>query len=309
MYHIQKSANTDLVLESGTKAIANYALAGSTITSLTLPSGFYSMYPLSMAGCYSLTEVNGNGLSSIKYLGYVFEDEDDFWTSDIPQQNYTYANFNVSSFGCFRLCLNLETIDMTKAVNLKTLGSYCFSDCKKLKNMTNGETYKFYKTSNGVINNTPIDQRSTEVMDLSNCLKLRNVGRGTFRRCPSLKYVIFPNSTNYDGTRESEMNFVYKDEYDGTSELFEGSDPTAIMIGETAFQAYENNNALNASQHYKTGIFSTKVPYYFANSSSDLDLGHGSLKYWAFKNKEQHEYILFDTLAEARAYFNIIENA
>ncbi len=80
------------------------------------------------------------------------------------------------------------------------------------------------------------------------------------------------------------------------------------MIGETAFQAYANNNALNASQHYEIGYLGSKNPYYFANSLSDLDTEHSSLKYWTFKggSKETREYILFETLAEARAYFRNI---
>lgn len=309
LYQQQNNANTELVIEAGTKAIGNLAISGCNITKLTLPAGLINIYPLGISGCFNLTEINGEGLESLEQLGYGYEDVDDFWTSDMPMDNYNFDNFSKSTFGGTRLLPNLRTMDMTKLYNLKSIGPYSFSDLKSLENMTNGVVYKFYKTTNGVINATPTESRSDYVMDLTNSTKLRRISRGAFRRENTLRYVIFPNSTNYDGTRESQMTFYYQGGGDSSSEMFPNTDKlNTIMIGETAFQAYANNNALNASKHYEIGYLGSKNPYYFANSLSDLDTEHSSLKYWTFKggSKETREYILFETLAEARAYFRNI---
>ena len=218
--------------------------------------------------------------------------------------------------------------------SLKRIGPDAFNNCTSLSNMANSAAYNFIKIDSG--GTTVVDSnKTTGVLDLSDCTNLRVMDKSCFSNCSTINYAILPNTTGADHTSESEFYFGKNPDADfntGTAKVFD--DSTRVLFGETFYQVAYQRNVGFTTNHYpkealNTGGFNadfTKLKYFYRyhyvhtdqtqeiggvtynqNVVDYANVGGGSdtmMGYWDYYNGN---YYLFVGPAGAQAYYNFRE--
>ena len=253
------------------------------------------------------------------------DEYDEVWNKTIGEHfnNVDYRDYAweprgliSSSFGSFQNCNNLTTINFKTMTDLVKIGHSAFNNCGKLLNMSGNVSYvyKQYNASNNT--STEITGRTANtqnVLDLSDCSKLRSINKDAFANCGTIKYLHLPDNRN--GASESTLHIGFDPEapFNDNSKgaIISNTKATRILVGETALYAHhdfgKNNNAQN---HYAANCFGTvgsgtndnKVYYYCGNTDDIPSEDATSIKYWT-KNGSG-EYILFNNANDARTYFD-----
>lgn len=307
-------------IKQGTTVIAPQAFYNSNARKFNFPSSLHTIYGQAFNKSYIL-EATGD-LSGLKYISCPTGDEsteaysvnNEAYKSSILwglSEKYTsYSNDSMYSYGAFRGCGALATMNFSSMSSLIGVGKNAFDGCNALVNCTTagvGYTYK-QCDSNGTLSldSSTSENLTSTIIDLRESRNLRQVLYSAFGSCGKIKYFHLPNTVNGNFNVESNMKMTDK---------FSGVATMQIFVGETATQASSTQTSLNASSHYTATTWSsTKAVYYFASSSSDvIQSGADSLNYWTYgKNDDgtinKQVFIMMKTKAVANKYFETAAN-
>ena len=317
-----------LTIDEGTTAIAMRAVTHTNYTKITLPSTLKTIYGGAFQKNDAVTEIDGAGVSSVKYICTMLENDQQPF--DNAEEGLYFDNLDYrrikndanrvkfSRRDAFRGCSNLVKLNFRAMTSLKYLGTSAFADCKKLEDVAGGQTYTFYEcthstnTSSGgttTVNATATYSSSLGVLDLTNCTSLLSVAGGAFSSTDALKYVITPDTNpsvtrNANGVRigESRIKFGINGSEAATGSAFSGK---KIIVGETISQAWPGYNVgginNNIGSHYNSNSFSGNTVYYYAEYKSDVTQSAWTgVKYWT--KDGSGNYILFDNGYQAYDY-------
>ncbi len=343
---------------NGTKAIGFRAVTNTKYTGVVLPTGLTTIYGGGFQKNTALTSVTGDGLSTLKYISARSNEEVfdstartllelyDSTYNTLPFDYYDNSDFsgnrnevlnkiyNRAMNNAFRGCSALATIDFASMTSLKRIGVDAFNNCTSLSNMANSAAYNFIKIDSG--GTTTVDSnKTTGVLDLSNCTQLRVMDKSCFSGCSTINYAILPNTTGDNHISESSFYFGKNPDADfntGTAKVFD--DSTRVLFGETFYQvAYQRNVSFTTSHYPKealnTGGFNadfTKLKYFYRyhyvhtdqtqeiggvtynqNVVDYANVGGGSdtmMGYWDLYNGN---YYLFVGPSGAQAYYDFRE--
>lgn len=352
--------DSTFTVADGTKAIGFRAVTNTKYTGVTLPTGLTTIYGGGFQKNTSLTTVDGAGLSTLKYISARSTEEvfnstartllelydptyntlpfDYYDNSDFSGSNRTEVLnkiYNRAMNSAFKGCSALATIDFTSMTSLKRIGPEAFNNCTSLSNMANSAAYNFLKIdSDGTISNVDTN-KTTGVLDLSNCTQLRVMDKSCFNNCSTINYAILPNTTGDSHRTESEFYFGKNPDTDfntGTAKVF--ADGTRVLFGETFYQVAYQRNVGFTTNHYpkealNTGGFNSDFSklkyfyrYHYAHSDETEEIGGvtysknvtyyanvggGSdtmMGYWDYYNGN---YYLFVGPSGAQAYYDFRE--
>ena len=356
----QPSGNTGtFTVADGTKAIGFRAVANTNYTGVTLPTGLTTIYGGAFQKSASLATVSGAGLATLEYISarsetelfnstartllelydsnyntlpFDYYDNSDFSGSRTDALNKIY---NRAINSAFKGCTSLATIDFTSMTSLKKIGPEAFNGCSSLSNMANSAAYNFKKVnSDSTISDVDLN-KTTGVLDLSQCAQLRVMDKLCFKDCSTINYAILPNTTGSNHTSESQFYFGKNpnDNFNtGTDKVFHNN--TRVLFGETYYQVAYQRNVDFTKNHYPQGALNTslfdsdfsKLKYFYRyhyehttgtttiggvtydqNVIDYANIGGGSdtmMGYWDYYNGT---YYLFVGPAGAQAYYNFRE--
>ena len=322
------SPTLDLSTSSWTslKAIGPRALANTNYTSITLPSGLTTIYGAAFSSNTALTTVSG--FTGLKYIAAapqsgdtdVYNNDGNFDVSDYTEFNRpNYFNW-LAKFGAFANCTNLSTFDFTSCnSSLRKIGYGAFEGCTSLSSMTGGSTtYTYYRYSDYTnmttsdvedriaAQNAVKEEKTTNVLDLSEATNMTSIGRGAFKGCSSIKYAHLPilQSQNTGNTVATQAKFYMGMDLEDKASwysrrpangdnsrkpVFEGCEVAntgALLVGESAVYASPRSSTYLATKsligndidqydktqyeidRYPTAIMSSGKTYFYVRNDS-----------------------------------------
>lgn len=323
LYQPGGNASTALTIAAGTKAVGMRAVARSKFNGVTIPDGLTHIYGGGFQYSTELLSVtNGKDLQYISATKSTAAGDDtvEIYDDSLPFDNIDYRDSldgratPEARYGAFKNCTKLAEVDFVNMTDLRKIGVAAFSDCTALKKSSASKTYSYEvytKTGDTTEAFTPVSNGTNineGVLDLTNCTKLRMIGKQAFANCSSIKFAHLPNTTGENKNIQSKLYCSYDPDdtahsnSDITKACFTGSS-TAILIGEVPKQAspdYSGN--LSASTHYANDVFATNQRYYHITASSDVIEGVDTARYWT---KKDGKYILFETTTAAKHFFTM----
>ena len=321
---------TSFTVADDTAAIGLQACANTKYQTITFNSELVTIYGSGFARNTSLTTVNTT--PSVRYIGAMENiigsewDDDEYseiWDSSVNEHfdntDYHDAAYDPrelieTQFGAFYNCTKLVTMDFTTMTKLTKIGWAAFYNCKAMKKMAGNTQYVYKEYKNG--SSTTITGRSANnenVLDLSNCTRLRSIDISAFGECNSIKFIHLPD-TKQSGDTESNLHIGFDPETprskDDKFETYKGSiisdsKSIRILLKETASYASPDfGKAHNAPNHYASNCFGSKgnTIYYYIRVLADIPENSGSaIKYWT---RVGGVYYLINNETDAKAFLN-----
>lgn len=176
---------SSIALPSDSKyKVKNYAFGNSDIlTSISIPSGVYSIGKNAFDGCTNLISANiAGGVKNI---------EDFAFNGCTKLTHITFApKGELTSIGnyAFNNCTSLQ--DITLPVNVKTLGKYALNNCSKLKSFTTVENSKLQSIETYTFSGCG----SLQTLNLAQTSDLAKISEYAFKNCTALEGIIVPKN-------------------------------------------------------------------------------------------------------------------
>ena len=325
-----------LNIASNTKALGLMSCANTKFTTINLPEGLKAIYGGALSRNFNMTTITG--MEQVRYIASMEDplnqtnpewsdtEYDEIWDNSVGEhfnivdyRDYAWEpRGKISSlFGAFQNCNNLATINFKTMTDLVKIGNAAFSNCGKLKNMSGNVSYvyKQYNASSGT--STEITGRTNNnenVLDLSDCSKLRVINKSAFSDCASIKFIHLPDNRGSASESTLYLGFDPEAPYNDNSKgaIISNSKGHRILVGESALYAHHDfGKGNNAQNHYAAGCFGTvgsgtndnKVYYHCANASDIPTDDATSIKYWT--QDANGNYILINSANDARKYFGV----